>query len=80
MHVAAMVQPWELALVGEDVGNAMALADSLGFNKCMLGEHFVIPNEHIELSGDHYFHTTVALGFIGGHTKRMKLSSSVLIE
>jgi probable F420-dependent oxidoreductase len=79
MHVAAMVQPWEFALTGADVGRAMAIADDLGFNKCMLGEHFVIPKEHIALSGDHYFHTTVALGFIGGHTKRMKLSSSVSI-
>ena len=79
MHVAAMVQPWEFELTGGDIGSAMALADSLGFNKCMLGEHFVIPREHIELSGDHYFHTTVALGYIGGQTKRMKLSSSVSI-
>jgi probable F420-dependent oxidoreductase len=79
MHVAAMVQPWEYALAGEDVGKAMGFADSLGFHKCMLGEHFVIPTEHIALSGDHYFHTTVALGFIGGHTSRMKLSSSVSI-
>lgn len=79
MHVAAMVQPWEFALVGDDVGRAMSIADDLGFNKCMLGEHFVVPKEHIALSGDHYFHTVVALGFIGGRTSRMKLSSSVSI-
>lgn len=79
MHVAAMVQSWEYALDGAAVGEAMRFADSLGFNKCMLGEHFVIPTEHIALSGDHYFHTTVALGFIAGQTRRMKLSSSVSI-
>src|SRR5690606_21201099 len=79
MHVAAMVQKWELDLNGSDIAAAMSLADELGFNKCMLGEHFVIPNEHIELSGDHYFHTTVALGYIAGKTKKMKLSSSVSI-
>ena len=79
MHVAAMVQAWEYALVGADVGRAMAIADGLGFNKCMLGEHFVVPKGHVPLSGDHYFHTVVALGFIGGHTQRMKLSSSVSI-
>ncbi|GLR68413.1 LLM class F420-dependent oxidoreductase [Acidocella aquatica] len=79
MHVAAMVQPWELALSGAQVGQAMALADQLGFNKCMLGEHFIIPNEHIALSGDHYFHTPVALSFIAGHTKNLRLSSSVSI-
>ena len=29
MHVAAMTQPWEHALTGEDIGKAMALADEL---------------------------------------------------
>ena len=52
MKVAAMVQPWEGELNGADVGHLMAVADDLGFNKCMMGEHFIIPNEHIELSGD----------------------------
>ena len=79
MHVAAMVQPWEYRLSGEDVGRAMSMADALGYNKCMLGEHFVMPKHHVDLSGDHYFHTTVALGYFGGRTQRIKLSSSVSI-
>jgi probable F420-dependent oxidoreductase len=79
MHVAAMVEQWEYGLTGDDVGKAMALADTLGFYKCLLGEHFVIPKEHIALSGDHYFHTVVALGFIGGRTKNLRLGTSVSI-
>lgn len=79
MKVAAMVQPWEDPLSGDDVGSLMAAADALGFNKCMLGEHFIIPQEHVALSGDWYFHTVVALGFIGGRTKNLRLSSSVSI-
>ena len=79
MKVAAMVQPWEGALNGADVGRLLAAADALGFNKCMLGEHFIIPKEHVALSGDWYFHTVVALGFIGGQTKNLRLSSSVSI-
>jgi probable F420-dependent oxidoreductase len=79
MKVAAMVQPWEDPLSGDDVGNLMAQADSLGFNKCMSGEHFIIPQEHVALSGDWYFHTVVALGFIGGRSKNLRLSSSVSI-
>src|SRR3546814_7127655 len=54
MHVAAMVQPWEYKLTGADIGEAMKVADELGYNKCMLGEHFIVPQSHIELSGDHY--------------------------
>jgi probable F420-dependent oxidoreductase len=77
MHVAAMTQPWEHALSGADIGRALRLADQLGFQKAMLGEHFLIPVSHLALSGDHYLHTTVALGFVAGFTERMKLSSSV---
>ena len=79
MHVAAMSQPWEYALTGSDIAKALQKADALGFNKCMLGEHFIVPNEHIGLSGDHYFHVVVALAYLAGHTKRMKLMSSVSI-
>lgn len=73
MHVPAMTQPWQYALSGADIGRAMALADQLGFYKAMLGEHFVIPVQHVPLSGDHYLHTTVALGFIAGLTHKLKL-------
>lgn len=45
----------------------------------MLGEHFVVPPEHYDLSGYHYFHVVVALGYLGGRTKTMRLSSSVSI-
>lgn len=79
MHVKAMVQPWEFALSGQEVGDLLAQADRLGFNKCMLGEHFVIPREHVELSGDHYFHVVVALAYLGGRTQSLRLSSSVSI-
>jgi len=79
MKVAAMVQPWEDPLSGADVGKLMAVADKLGFYKCMLGEHFIIPKEHIELSGDWYFHTAVALGFFGGQTNNLRLTSSISI-
>lgn len=52
MKVAAMNQPWEQGLDGVVVGELMAAADRLGFNKFMLGEHFIIPKEHVALSGD----------------------------
>jgi probable F420-dependent oxidoreductase len=45
----------------------------------MLGEHFIVPNEHIPLSGDHYLHAAVALGVIAGLTSRIKLTSSISI-
>lgn len=79
MHVEAMTQKWEHALSQSEIAQAMALADELGYHKCMLGEHFIVPNVHVPLSGDHYLHTSVALAFIAGHTEKMLLSSSVTI-
>jgi probable F420-dependent oxidoreductase len=77
MHVAAMTQAWEHQLAPIDIARAMQRADELGFHRAMLGEHFVIPDEHIALSGDHYLHSSVALAFIAGHTKNILLTPSI---
>lgn len=79
MHVTAFNQPWEETLPGPGIGRAMRRADELGFHKLMLGEHFIIPKTHVPMSGDHYFHTVVALGYLAGQTERMRLSTSVSI-
>ena len=55
MHVAAMTQAWEHQLAPIDIARAMQRADELGFHRAMLGEHFVIPDEHIALSGRSLF-------------------------
>lgn len=77
MHVAAMTQPWQYTLKGSEIAELVSCADALGFYRAMMGEHFIVPQEHIALSGDHYFHTPVGLSFLAGHTKTMKLSSSI---
>lgn len=79
MRVAAMSQPWEADMTTAQMLETVKLADDLGFYAAMLGEHFIVPNEHIPLSGDHYLHTTVALGVIAGHTSRIRLKSSVTV-
>lgn len=79
MHLAALTQPWEYDIDGKQVLQAMQVADEVGFHNCTLGEHFIIPKDHIELSGDHYFHTVVALGVIGGATKNLKLRPTISI-
>jgi len=79
IHLEVMTQPWEYGLDGSQVAEALRLADDLGFYKVMLGEHFVVPRAHVPLSGDHYFHATVALAFAAGQTRRLKLASAVSI-
>ncbi len=79
MHVAAMTQQWEYDLQPDDIVAAIKKADELKFNRVMLGEHFIIPQEHVALSGDHYFHSSVALAFLASHTKQIKLTSSICL-
>ncbi|MAT52754.1 MAG: LLM class F420-dependent oxidoreductase [Porticoccaceae bacterium] len=79
MKVAAMTQEWEHGMSTGQILESVKLAEDLGFHKAMLGEHFIVPNEHIPLSGAHYLHGTVALGVIAGHTSTIKLTSSITI-
>src|SRR3546814_1826076 len=59
LEIPALSQPWELALGHKEVIGAMKLADELGFRKCMLGEHFLIPDDHLSASGAYWHHGTV---------------------
>ncbi len=78
-ELAAQIQPWERAVGGPEIARAVRLADELGFCKLMMGEHFIIPNDHADRSGQHFLQVTTALGFIAGHTQRLRLSSSLTI-
>jgi len=42
-------------------------------------EHFVIPTEHVELSGPHYLQSTVAQAYLAGATERIRLNSCVTV-
>lgn len=79
LEIPAMSQPWELGLDGQAVGDAMALADSLGFHKMLMGEHFIIPRDHVEASGAFWHHGTVALAALAGRTRRIGLQSSITL-
>lgn len=79
MKVAAMTQAWEHSITTEQICEAVRLADDLGFYKAMLGEHFIVPEAHFDLSGDYYFHGAVALAWIAGCTKNIRLTSSVIV-
>lgn len=79
MRVAAMTPKWEYGITTEQICEAVKLADDLGFYKAMLGEHFIVPKEHIPLSGDYYFHGAVALAWIAGATSNIRLTSSVIV-
>lgn len=79
LEIPAMTQAWEYELGHDDVRIAMQLADDLGFHKAILGEHFIMPTDHLDNSGGFWHHGTVMLAGIAGQTRRLKVASSISI-
>lgn len=79
LEIPALIQPWELGMGRKEVLDSLKLADQLGFAKTLLGEHFLIPNDHLGASGAFWHHGTVFLGAVAGATERLGLASSITI-
>jgi probable F420-dependent oxidoreductase len=79
VRVKALTQPFEVDVTGTDQAVIAKRADELGYDMIAIPEHFVVPNAHVELSGPHYFHSTVAQAFLAGATQRIRLNSSVTL-
>jgi probable F420-dependent oxidoreductase len=79
VRVKALTQPFELDVTGADQIVMAKRAEELGYDVIPIPEHFVVPNAHVELSGPHYFHSTVAQAFIAGATQRIRVMSSVTL-
>jgi probable F420-dependent oxidoreductase len=79
MELKALTQPWELGVSGSDQKRMIRCADELGYDFITVPEHFVVPHEHVELTGSHYFHSTVAQAFIAGATNQIRVASSVTL-
>ncbi|NDJ87918.1 MULTISPECIES: TIGR03619 family F420-dependent LLM class oxidoreductase [Mycolicibacter] len=79
MNVAAITQPWEHSLTGQDIARVAQTAEQLGYSMVFLPEHFLTPTTHLELSGNHYFDATTAQAFIAGATSRITIGSMVTI-
>jgi probable F420-dependent oxidoreductase len=79
LEIPALTSPWEFSLGGRELARVARLADELGFESVMVPEHYVIPNEHTELSGKFYFHAATAQAFIAGATDRIRVNTSLTI-
>jgi len=71
VRVKALTQPFELDVTGADQTVMAKRAEELGYDMIPIPEHFIVPTAHVELSGPHYFHSTVAQAFIAGATQRI---------
>lgn len=79
MELKAISQPWELDVTGADQVRAARRAEELGYDLLVVSEHFVVPHTHVELSGPHYFHSTVAQAFLAGATSRIPVNSAATL-
>jgi probable F420-dependent oxidoreductase len=77
IELKAVTQPWELAVSGPDQQRAVKRAEELGYDIICASEHFVIPKEHVELSGAHYFHAASAMAYIAGATEKIRVTSCI---
>ncbi|OBF12925.1 TIGR03619 family F420-dependent LLM class oxidoreductase [Mycobacterium sp. ACS4331] len=79
LRLPAMMQPWEGEVTGADQTRMARRADELGYDMIAVPEHFVIPSEHVELSGPHYLSSTVAQAYLAGATERIRLNSCITV-
>jgi probable F420-dependent oxidoreductase len=79
LEIPSLSQSWELRMGATEVLTSMRLADELGYHKALLGEHFIVPIDHLALTGAFWHHGTVALAALAGCTKRIGLASSITI-
>lgn len=79
MELAALTQPWELTVTGADQTLLAKRAEELGYEMLAVPEHFVVPHTHVQLSGPHYFHSTVAQAYLAGATRTIRVNTCVTL-
>lgn len=79
VRLKATVQPWEPSVTGADQTRMAKRAEELGYDMIAVPEHFIIPREHVELSGPHYFHAAAAQAYIAGATTKIRVNSCIAI-
>lgn len=79
LRLKAITQPWEADVTGADQTRMVKRAEAMGYDMIAIPEHFVIPTDHVELSGPHYLHSTVAQAYIAGATEKIRLNSCVTV-
>lgn len=79
LRLKATVQPWEASVSGPDQIRMARQADAMGYDMIAIPEHFIIPDDHVDLSGPHYFHGIAAMGAIAGATERIRVNSCIMI-
>jgi probable F420-dependent oxidoreductase len=79
VQLKALDNEWEKGVDGAAQTAMVKRADKLGYDMVCVPEHFLIPNEHIELSGAHYFDSATGMAYLAGATDRIRVNSCLTI-
>lgn len=79
LRLKATVQPWEAAVGGAQQTFMAKKAEALGYDMIAVPEHHIIPREHVDLSGPHYFHAAAAMAYFAGATENIRVNSCITI-
>lgn len=79
IEMPAITAPWEFGVAGSELAAISRRAEELGYDMLSIPEHFLVPRSHVNLSGPHYLHSTVAQAFIAGATQRIRVNSCATI-
>lgn len=79
VRLKAMLQPWEAAVTGADQTRLAKWAEKLGYAMIAVPEHHIIPRDHVELSGPHYFNAYTGMAYFAGATETIRVNSCIAI-
>ena len=79
IRLKGRTQPWELDVLGAEMTRLAKRADEWGYDMLSVPEHFIIPKDHVDLSGPHHFHGFAGMGYLLGATSRIRVNSSITI-
>ena len=79
IELKASAQPWELSVTGPEQARLAQRAEALGYSMISVPEHFLIPQEHADLSGPFYYDATTTQAYLAGATTTMRLNSCVTV-
>jgi probable F420-dependent oxidoreductase len=79
VRLKAMAQPWEDSVTGADQTALAKFAEQLGYAMIAVPEHFLIPRDHVELSGDWYFAAYPAMAHFAGATETIRVNSCIAL-
>lgn len=78
-EVRAITTQWERQVTGPEQVALARFAEELGYAMIAVPEHFVIPREHLDLSGAFYLAAYPAMAAFAGATERIRVNSSIAI-